>query len=224
MDLGSKSDQQPLAQGDPWWRARGVNSILCLGCRLVKRQFLLSSNGRQQQEVATLLLLAYTGLRWGEATALRVCDIDFDCRRLDVRRAFSDVGGRVILGTPKSHQSRTVPLPRFLAVEIAATVAGKHPDQLVCVADAPGWSPAEDAARDHGSCQRHHDPGPVRGRDGRRRAGVHTLDHYRRVLGDDHSLTLGSASNLAADLHALGEVQGERELDEDMARRKRRDG
>jgi integrase len=78
-----------------------------------------------------ILLLAYTGLRWGEATALRVCDIDLDRRRADVRRAFSDVGGRVILGTPKSHQSRTVPLPRFLAVEIAAAVAGKHADQLV---------------------------------------------------------------------------------------------
>jgi integrase len=78
-----------------------------------------------------ILLLAYTGLRWGEATALRVCDIDFDRRRVDVRRAFSDVGGRVILGTPKSHQSRTVPLPRFLAVEIAAAVTGNHADQLV---------------------------------------------------------------------------------------------
>ena len=70
-------------------------------------------------------------MRWGEATALRVCDIDFDRRRIDVRRAFSDVGGRVVLGTPKSHQSRTVPLPRFLAVEIAAAVDGKHADELV---------------------------------------------------------------------------------------------
>jgi integrase len=78
-----------------------------------------------------ILLLAYTGLRWGEATALRVCDVDLDRRRVDVRRAFSDVGGRIVLGTPKSHQSRTVPLPRFLAAELAATVAGKHADQLV---------------------------------------------------------------------------------------------
>jgi hypothetical protein len=54
-------------------------------------------------------VLGYTGLRWGKATALRVCGIDFDRRRIDVRRAFSDVGGRVVLGTPKSHQSRTVP-------------------------------------------------------------------------------------------------------------------
>ena len=78
-----------------------------------------------------ILLLAYTGLRWGEATALRVCDIDFDRRRVDVRRAFSDVGGRVVLGTPKSHQSRTVPLPRFLAIELAAAADGKRPDDLV---------------------------------------------------------------------------------------------
>jgi integrase len=78
-----------------------------------------------------ILLLAYTGLRWGEATALRVCDIEIGRRRVDVRRAFSDVGGRVILGTPKSTQSRTVPLPRFLADEMAAAAAGKHADQLV---------------------------------------------------------------------------------------------
>jgi len=44
----------------------------------------------------------------GERARLRVCDIDFG-RRVDVRRAFSDVGGHVVLGTPKSHQSRTVP-------------------------------------------------------------------------------------------------------------------
>jgi hypothetical protein len=41
------------------------------------------------------------------------------------------VGGRVILGTPKSQKSRTVPLPQFLATEIAAAAAGKHADQLV---------------------------------------------------------------------------------------------
>jgi integrase len=78
-----------------------------------------------------ILVLAYTGLRWGEATALRVCDIDFDRRRIDVSRAFSDVGGRVVLGTPKSHQSRTVPIPRFVAAELAAAVESKRPDELV---------------------------------------------------------------------------------------------
>jgi integrase len=78
-----------------------------------------------------VLLLGYTGLRWGEATALRVCDIDLARRRIEVRRAFSDVGGRIVLGTPKSHLSRTVPVPRFLARQLAAAVAGKGADDLV---------------------------------------------------------------------------------------------
>ena len=78
-----------------------------------------------------VLVLGYTGLRWGEATALRVCDIDLGRRRIDVRRAFSDVGGKIVLGTPKSHLARTVPLPRFLAVDLAAFVVGKNPDDLV---------------------------------------------------------------------------------------------
>jgi integrase len=78
-----------------------------------------------------VLVLGYTGLRWGEATALRVCDIDLSRRRVDVGRAFSDVGGHVVLGTPKSHQSRTVPVPRFLARELSVATTGKHADDLV---------------------------------------------------------------------------------------------
>lgn len=85
-----------------------------------------------------ILVLGYTGLRWGEATALRVCDIDFDRRRIDVRHAFSDVGGRVVLGTPKSHQSRSVPVPRFIAAELVAATGGKRADDLLFT--VPGGS------------------------------------------------------------------------------------
>jgi integrase len=35
------------------------------------------------------------------------------------------------VGTPKSHQSRTVPLPRFLACEISELVQGKHAEDLI---------------------------------------------------------------------------------------------
>jgi integrase len=67
----------------------------------------------------------------GEATAVRACDVDLGRRRIDVHRAFSDVGGHVVLGTPKSHQSRTVPVPSFLARELAAVLDGRKPDDLV---------------------------------------------------------------------------------------------
>ena len=78
-------------------------------------------------------------LRWrppaGQAStsgnSSRVRDIDLGRRRIDVRRAFSDVGGHIVLGTPKSHQSRTVPIPRFLALELAQAVPSKEPDDLV---------------------------------------------------------------------------------------------
>lgn len=78
-----------------------------------------------------VLVLGYTGLRWGEATALRVCDIDLSRRRIDVRRAYSDVGGVLVLGTPKSHHNRVVPMPRFLAAELGDHVQDREPDALV---------------------------------------------------------------------------------------------
>ncbi|NEE02073.1 tyrosine-type recombinase/integrase [Phytoactinopolyspora halotolerans] len=84
-------------------------------------------------------LLAYTGLRWGEAAALRVGDIDLVRRRLDVVRAFTDVRGRMIEGSPKSHQSRTVPLHRWLCSELAPYVEGRDRDALVFT--APGGGP-----------------------------------------------------------------------------------
>src|SRR5262249_40567003 len=50
---------------------------------------------------------------------------------IDVRRAHAHVGGHIVLGTSKSHQSRTVPIPRFLASELADLMTGKKADQLV---------------------------------------------------------------------------------------------
>ena len=49
-----------------------------------------------------------------------------------------------------------------------------------------------------------------------------TLTRRRRVLGDDHPDTLGSANNLAADLSALGEHERARALAEDTLTRRRR--
>lgn len=78
-----------------------------------------------------VLLLAYGGLRWGEAAALRVSSLDLMRGRLRVVEAVSDVNGRLVFGEPKSHQSRTVPVPRFLRDDLAVQVAGKGPGELV---------------------------------------------------------------------------------------------
>jgi integrase len=75
--------------------------------------------------------LAYTGLRWGEATALRVSDVDMLRRRVTVNQNAVRVNGKIIVGTPKSNHSRSVPFPVFLASEIAQRCEGKTRDQLL---------------------------------------------------------------------------------------------
>jgi len=58
--------------------------------------------------------LAYSGLRIGEALALRRNSIDVLGRRLIVRQSLSDAGGQLTFETPKNHQQRSVTLPSFL--------------------------------------------------------------------------------------------------------------
>lgn len=71
--------------------------------------------------------LAYTGLRWGEATAVRVRRLDAMRGRLEVTEAASEFSGAVTIGTPKSHQRRSVPLPAFLISELEEQIRGKGP-------------------------------------------------------------------------------------------------
>lgn len=59
-------------------------------------------------------LLAYTGLRWGEMAALKPERVDFDRRRLEVAEAVSEPRGKLLWGTPKNHESRSVPFPEVL--------------------------------------------------------------------------------------------------------------
>jgi integrase len=80
---------------------------------------------------ALIMTLAYTGLRWGEATALRVRDLDMLRRRALVTENAVRVGRDIIVGTPKSHRARSVPFPRFLSEPLARACEGKTRDQLV---------------------------------------------------------------------------------------------
>lgn len=78
-----------------------------------------------------VLVLGYTGLRWGEATALRVRRVNLLTSRIEVAESVTDVDGRMIFGPPKSHARRWVPVPPFLRDELAAQLAGKAPRDLV---------------------------------------------------------------------------------------------
>jgi len=87
-----------------------------------------------------VLVLAYCGLRWGELAGLHVADVDTLRRRIHVRRNATNVGGDVIVGTPKTHELRTVPLPRFLVDLLAAECRGKSRDGILFPAAAGGYA------------------------------------------------------------------------------------
>lgn len=76
-------------------------------------------------------LLAYTGLRWGEAIGIRVGKVDFLRRRVQIDENAVRVGGRIVVGTPKTHERRSVPFPIFLAEPLSALSLGKSRDDLI---------------------------------------------------------------------------------------------
>ena len=76
-------------------------------------------------------MLGYTGLRWGEAAALRARRVDLLRGRIEVAESATDVNGRMVFGPPKSHARRRVPVPRFLQEDLAGQLTGLGPDDLV---------------------------------------------------------------------------------------------
>lgn len=76
--------------------------------------------------------LVYTGMRAGEASALRVGDVDLVRGVIHVSRSFSPAGGgKVREQSPKSHKERTVPLPAALRPIIASRIDGQMRNALV---------------------------------------------------------------------------------------------
>ncbi len=69
-----------------------------------------------------ITIMAYTGVRFGEATELRVKDVNLVTRRLHVRRAVSDVRGRLVVGPPKSGEAREIPIPEFLISALSGII------------------------------------------------------------------------------------------------------
>ncbi|MCC4907764.1 site-specific integrase [Microbacterium sp. cx-59] len=78
-----------------------------------------------------VLVLAYTGLRWGEATALRVRHVSPARRRFSIEENAVLVKWEIHVGTPKTHERRSVPYPERLAPLIKAACADKPPEGLL---------------------------------------------------------------------------------------------
>lgn len=79
-------------------------------------------------------ILAYGGLRWGEAVAIRRGRCGLLRSKLIIRESLSEVRGHLYFGPTKTHKDRVIVLPKFLRDGLAAHLAvhvPAEPDALV---------------------------------------------------------------------------------------------
>ena len=116
----------------------------CTGTRLPRNQRRKARSYLTEQQVeqiiaavperhrALVVLLATTGMRWGEVAGLRVKYVDLLQRRLRVEETLNEAAGVVTFGTPKSEASvRTISLPARAVDVLVPLVVGKARDELV---------------------------------------------------------------------------------------------
>lgn len=128
--FGAAVDSDLLARSPVRPRTLGLRPARKSERPTLTAQQLLRLAGAVPPRYRALVLLAGTvGLRWGEAIALRVADIDFLRRRLSIRQTVEEVSGhvRVVEATKSEAGRRTFALPAFLVDELAAHVARHRP-------------------------------------------------------------------------------------------------
>lgn len=132
-----------------------------------------------------LAALVYTGMRAGEASALRVEDIDVLARVIHVRRNFSaGRSGVMVEQSPKSYQERTVPLPQAFLPCVEAAIRGKRRSELA-------FSGPRGGALNPSNVRRAVDWGDVRRKLDRPDLRIHDLRHTLATLLFD----AGAAAN-----------------------------
>jgi len=85
-----------------------IAQVLDLADRMAARRFRV-----------LILLAIFASLRWGEAIALRRCDLDLVARTVSIRRQYVETNGTLMIAPPKSRAGvRTVAFPATLVPEL----------------------------------------------------------------------------------------------------------
>lgn len=74
---------------------------------------------KRDDDKTIVRLLAYGGLRIGEALALRRSSLDAVGKTLTIRESAGEVHGRLVVGPTKTYAIRTITLPTSLSAELA---------------------------------------------------------------------------------------------------------
>ena len=114
--------------------AKGIEG---LPRKIAKRRVYLSADDvarladESGEHRALVLVLAYCGIRWGEAIGLRVRDVEFLRRRLNVSENAVQVGVHHAVGPTKGRKARSVPVPEFVLNELSVQCKGMALGDLV---------------------------------------------------------------------------------------------
>ncbi|MFC9994677.1 tyrosine-type recombinase/integrase [Nocardia sp. NPDC127526] len=119
-------------------QARGKQISKIMPKKIRKKHIYLTAEdvGRLSKEADVhghgllVLVLAYCGIRWGEAIALRVSDIDVTRKRLSITKAVTEETGFKV-GPTKGRENRAVPVPGFVLDLLRDHVKGLSADALV---------------------------------------------------------------------------------------------
>ncbi|ORV53065.1 integrase [Mycobacterium europaeum] len=105
---------------------------------------------------ALVLVLAFCGLRWGEAIALRVRDVEFLKRRLVVAENAVQLGVDHAVGPTKGRKTRCIPVPSFVLDELSQRCKDKDAGTLVFPGPEGAFLPRPKSTRGwfHGAVKR----------------------------------------------------------------------
>jgi integrase len=137
---------------------------------------------------ALVLLATFASLRWGEATALRRCDIDLDAGTVRVRAAYAErSAGELILGPPKSKADR-----RIVGIPPCDTPRTAQPPRSPSASPTPARSPSPEprAARRAGATSTARILAASRGRHRGTGPALHDLRHTGNTFAASSSAGL----------------------------------
>ena len=89
-----------------------------------------------------VMVLAYCGLRFGEAAALRRECVDLEGRLIHIAESVTNAGGKTVWSLPKTYEKRSVSLPSFLVEALRSHMevfTESHHHSLVFTGDKGGW-------------------------------------------------------------------------------------
>lgn len=86
-----------------------------------------------------IMLLGTSGLRWGEATALRPMDLDPLRNRIEISRAAVRAGSEIVVGSPKTHEARVVAVAPMVMEMLVERSMGLGREDLLWTGVRGGW-------------------------------------------------------------------------------------